>query len=143
MDLSSLTIFKAMTEKMRHLGARQQVLARNIANADTPGYVAMKVTEPDFKVYLQKVSAQADRGGISAPQVGVPGDLDGHSGIGGRGGFSVERDRDITEIKPTGNTVVLEDQLMSMAEVQLQYNMMTNLMRKQTGMLRTALGKGR
>ena len=142
MDTSSIAIFSAMADRMRHLQAKQQVLATNIANADTPGYQAMRVKDRDFADVLAAVAPDAAGNGIAKPQVDLP------RGLGRLGGsqldnYGVERDTDTSEIKPNGNNVVLEDQLLQIADVQMQYQLMTNLMRKQTGLLRTALGKGR
>src|SRR5690349_5474471 len=48
MDLSRIPLFEALTKRMGWLGERQGVLAQNIANADTPGYVAKDLAPPDF-----------------------------------------------------------------------------------------------
>ena len=37
--IGSLPLLQALTEKMRWHQSRQQVLAENIANADTPGFM--------------------------------------------------------------------------------------------------------
>ncbi|MGZ8996386.1 MAG: flagellar basal body rod protein FlgB, partial [Rhodospirillales bacterium] len=38
MDAASPELFGALKQRLRWLGQRQEVLARNIANSDTPGY---------------------------------------------------------------------------------------------------------
>jgi flagellar basal-body rod protein FlgB len=43
------------------------------------------------------------------------------------------------ETTPTGNSVVLEEQLINVAQTQVQYNMLTNLYRKQADMVRLAV----
>ena len=61
MDFASLPLFNLMKTKLNFLSERQEVLAKNIANADTPGYRAQDVTAPDFSKILagtQKQSAQ-------------------------------------------------------------------------------------
>ena len=45
------------------------------------------------------------------------------------------------ETSPTGNSVVLEEQLIKVSETQIQYSMLTNLYRKQADMLRMAIGR--
>ena len=37
-ELSSLGLFQAVKKRLNWLGQRQEVLAQNIANADTPDY---------------------------------------------------------------------------------------------------------
>ena len=51
-------------------------------------------------------------------------------------------DRDVSETKPDGNNVTLEEQLLKMGQVQADFAAMTNLYRKQQALLKTALGKG-
>lgn len=38
MKLESMSLFQLASQRMQWLGARQQVVSENIANADTPGY---------------------------------------------------------------------------------------------------------
>ncbi len=38
MDLNKVSLFGMMKQRLAWLGQRQEVLAQNIANADTPGY---------------------------------------------------------------------------------------------------------
>ncbi len=45
------------------------------------------------------------------------------------------------ETSPTGNSVVLEEQLIKVSETQIQYSMLTNLYRKQADMIRMAIGR--
>jgi flagellar basal-body rod protein FlgB len=51
-------------------------------------------------------------------------------------------DGDTTETKPDGNNVTLEDQLLTLGQVQADFAAMTNLYRKQMGLMKTALGRG-
>ena len=44
------------------------------------------------------------------------------------------------ETAPAGNAVVLDEQMGKLAETQLDYELTTNLYRRQVGMLKTALG---
>ena len=46
------------------------------------------------------------------------------------------------ETAPSGNAVVLEQQLVTVAETQMDFQMMTGLYRKHLDMFRTALGRG-
>ena len=45
------------------------------------------------------------------------------------------------EVTPSGNAVVLEEQMIKANENTMDFNLLTNLMRKQSGMIRTALGR--
>lgn len=130
-------IFDAIGQSMKHLGQRQRVIAQNVANADTPGYKAQDIEKPDFGAMVDSgaggihvarprvtPSAGMRAMGVSAP---LPGMID---------------DADISETKPDGNNVTLEDQLLKMGQVQTEFATMTNMYRKQMGLLKAALGKG-
>ncbi|MET0307296.1 MAG: flagellar basal body protein [Sphingomonas sp.] len=122
--------------RMRNLSDRQNVIAQNIANSETPGYKARDVSEPSF-------AGMVGRGGISVarPQVQL---TDAMKGLGAIQPISagVVFDKDISETKPDGNNVTLEDQLLKMGAVQADFAAMTNLYRKQMSMMKTALGRG-
>ena len=59
MDLFQLKLFQRMSERMGWLGARQEVLAQNIANADTPGYRARDIE--DFGTVVEEGSLAFQR----------------------------------------------------------------------------------
>jgi flagellar basal-body rod protein FlgB len=50
------------------------------------------------------------------------------------------KNRDPYEAAPTGNSVVLEEQMMKLAETQMDYRLTTNLYRKNVELLKTAIG---
>lgn len=140
-DSSSIPLFKAMADKMRQLTAKQQVVAQNIANADTPGYRARELVERDFSDVLAKVE-----GGAGAPRVAKP-HIEASSTLAALGSRAAkhldsEVQKDVFETKPNGNTVVLEEQLLQLADVQTEYTALTNLYRKQNNLLKVALGRG-
>lgn len=124
--------------EMKHLSERQRVIAQNLANSETPGFKAREVNAPDFSSLL-------DLGG-STPHVGQPSVTitSGMAALGARqpkGSGNIVLDKDISETKPDGNNVTLEDQLLKMGQVQADFTAMTNLYRKQLSMLKTALGR--
>jgi flagellar basal-body rod protein FlgB len=45
------------------------------------------------------------------------------------------------EVAPNNNAVIIEEQMVKANETQMDYNLMTNLMRKNIGMYYTALGR--
>ncbi len=56
MDLFQLKLFQRVSERMGWLGARQQVLAQNIANADTPHFVPHDMKALKFVDHLNEVA---------------------------------------------------------------------------------------
>jgi flagellar basal-body rod protein FlgB len=121
--------------RMQNLSQRQNVIAQNIANSETPGYKAREVAEPDF-------AALVGGGGISVakPRVELTAKMKGLGAIQPIGAGLV-LDKDITETKPDGNNVTLEDQLLKMGQLQADFAAMTSLYRKQVSMMKTALGR--
>ncbi len=139
MSETKLGLFTTLEQQLRHLSRRQAVIAQNIANADTPGYRARDVTAPSFSQLLSKQAGNA--GSVSAPQIDMPAAF---SQMGSRaGGQGTSENRNTIETKPNGNTVSLESELSKQADVQLDYSTITNLYRKQMGLIRLALGKSR
>lgn len=60
MSFPETGITRVVEEKLKYLSQRQQALASNVANADTPGYKAKDVQKPDFRKVLDaSVSALA------------------------------------------------------------------------------------
>lgn len=132
MNLSEFPIFRMMTGKMKWLSSRQAVLSQNIANADTPKYRPLDLKEVDFR----------------KPDVGSPFRVEltrtneAHFGrTGEKQDFRSDREKDTYETLPAGNAVVLEEQLMKVAENRHDYELMTQLYRKHMQMFRTALGR--
>jgi flagellar basal-body rod protein FlgB len=132
MDLDKINLVKAITRRMDWLGERQRVLAENVANADTPGYKPKDLKQVSFG---ELVRGSQLSGGVAATQAGHFRGLSGRASDNWRtsrpGGY---------ETSPNGNSVNLEQQMMNVAETQAEHGLMTNLYRKQIGMLRKALG---
>ena len=57
-ELSSLGLFQAVKKRLNWLGQRQEVLAQNIANADTPNYRASDLKPYNFRELLRREDAQ-------------------------------------------------------------------------------------
>jgi flagellar basal-body rod protein FlgB len=128
-------LFSLISARMAWLGARHGVLAQNVANADTPGYVPQDLREPKFDDLLS-ISA-GHRGTLAVRRTRA-----GHIAPGGTPA-SGQRSRDqrlLFEVAPDGNAVVLEQQIAKMSENNINYQLTSNLYRKYVGMVRTALG---
>jgi flagellar basal-body rod protein FlgB len=126
-------ILAGIRERMQNLSERQRVVAQNLANSETPGYKAREVSEPSF------ASLVGGSGTIAAPRVELTSRMKSLGAIQPVG-TGVILDKDITETKPDGNNVTLEDQLLKMGEIQADFTAMTGLYRKQMSMLKTAVG---
>jgi flagellar basal-body rod protein FlgB len=132
MDLKGIGLFQMISQQLRWLGQRQQVLSQNVANANTPGYQARDLQPVSFGDALQQATLQ--------PAVTQAGHLPGKAADPG-----AAKVKTITpwEVSPDGNGVVLEQQMTQLAETQADYQMATELYRKQIGMLKTAIGSNK
>jgi flagellar basal-body rod protein FlgB len=139
MPVSGPPLINAIGAAMKSLSERQRVIAQNIANSETPGFKARDVTAPDFAGLLGVGDSGAAR--IARPQVTITSGmaaLGAHQPTGG----SIVVDANTSETKPDGNNVVLEDQLLKMGQMQADYAALTNIYKKQMGLLKIATGHG-
>lgn len=134
MTIQNIPLFMAMGAKMNYLDTRQGVLAQNIANADTPDYRARDLTEVDFGTILQDVTKNNNvtLETTNARHLPPPNHLE----------TAEKRKQKITyEVAPAGNAVIIEEQMVKATQTTMDFNLLTNLMRKNVGMIRTALGR--
>jgi flagellar basal-body rod protein FlgB len=132
MDLPGIGLFRMISQQLHWLGQRQEVLSQNVANADTPGYQARDLQPLAFGDALQQAALR--------PAVTHAGHL-----LGKTADPAPAKVKTITpwEVSPDGNGVVLEQQMTQLAETQADYQMATELYRKQIAMLKTAIGSNR
>ena len=132
MNLRQIPLFSMLTQQMTWLNARQKVLAQNIANADTPNYVPSDLVRLDFADMAKASSSQIKLKITSASHL--------KESFEGSGQFKTFLEKGF-EAAPSGNSVVLEEQMMKVSESQIDFELITRLYRRHVGMLRTALGR--
>lgn len=109
---------------MQWLQARQTLVSGNVANANTTGFRPLDLTP--FR-YDPAGSALAT--------------TDASHQTAGQGGVEADpKHGPQFETKPSGNAVVLEDEMAKLADIQLDYQMVTSLYAKSLGLLRMAVG---
>lgn len=131
MGISNVSLFQALADKMRWHQARQGVLAENIANADTPGYIERDLDPFSFGNQVKSM-AMATTATTSPTHISV-------SSGGGADGFGT--DSAPFEITPSGNGVTLEDEMMKISGNDMDYQTVTALYTRSMAILRTALGR--
>ncbi|HYM30642.1 MAG TPA: flagellar basal body rod protein FlgB [Candidatus Cybelea sp.] len=134
MDLNKLPVFAALKRQMDWLNERQRVIAENIANADTPGYKPHDLKEPSFSDLLSQ------QGGGKLVPVATNAMHLGPSGAQS-GSFREDVQRRTEETTPTGNAVNLEQEMVKLAEAQVDYTTASSLYKKHLGLIMIALGK--
>ena len=128
MDISKLPLFSLISQRMSWLSDRQRVLADNVANADTPGYRARDLAPQDFGAALKSVPGPATTSSMHL------------SGSAGAGGLRSRTTRSNAKML-SGNTVSVNQEMMKIAETANDFSLVTNLYRKQLGMLRAVLSR--
>lgn len=134
MAFGKFNVFDALSRRMDWLGQRQTVLAKNIANSDTPGYQPHDLETPKFESVLRRALAPM------APRVTHPDHVD--ASVPPPQEPESDEARETYETAPSGNAVVLEEQMVKVADTQMRYQQMTALYRKHAQMFKTALGRG-
>ena len=133
MDITKLNFFNAVTGRMAWLQERQKVLAQNVAHADTPNYVAKDLKQPDFKTLL---------GQQSSSRLNVRATHRSHMSASPANTIGTQRfkiEPHAMEATPTGNAVILEEEIMKVAQTTVEFNVMTNLYRKGVSLMRIAI----
>jgi flagellar basal-body rod protein FlgB len=98
------------------LAARQRVISSNVANVETPGYVAGKVS---FEDSLREAVADGEAGATRVSTI-----------------------RSADPANLNGNNVSLDSEVVSLTDTDLRYQLMVQALNQKFGLLRTALGHG-
>lgn len=123
-----------MDAKLSYASARQNVIAMNVANADTPGYRSMDVKPLDFQSILRGVETARPIGGLNRT-VGSHIMAQGLDGLSG-GSEAVSS----YEVAPAGNAVDIEEQMLKASKNNSEATLVTGLYAKQLGLMRIAIG---
>lgn len=132
MNLAEIPLFSMLRGRLGHLSERQRVVSQNVANSDTPGYTPSDVKPYSFEaqvkgVVLTPVQTTTQPGHMTAPGV--------RKGLGSQ--FKSVKTRD-SETTLDGNSVVLEEEMMKMAEARMSYDAAIGFYQKSLGLLRMA-----
>ena len=133
MDFTKLPLFQRLSDRMGWLSARQDVLSQNVANADTPAYTPRDLKAETFDDHMKKLEPVA-------PELTSPMHMQGTIPVEKQPGS--EKTKTQYESSPSGNSVVLEEQMMKLSQTQADYSQIVNLYRKHVDMLKTAIGRG-
>jgi len=120
----TLKIFQTAAAMAQHAGRRQALTAQNVANADTPGYVAKTI--PSFidtyssAGFEMRQTREAHFGSHGAT-VGIVGTN--------------------SEPSPNGNSVSVEEEMLRSVEISREHNRALTIYRHAMTVLRTTLGR--
>jgi len=124
-----------LRQKMSWSGARQNVLAQNVSNAQTPGYEARDIEKFTFANAMQKSMGTSAR-------ISTTHSKHINGALHGAKSFGVDEEKQIWETTPDGNSVVLEQQMMKMSENQMEFQSAINIYKKSVSLMKIALRRG-
>ncbi len=127
MIIDSVGLFQAIHQRMDYSTVRHTLIAQNIAHADTPNY-----SPQDLKSFSAALSAP------KTPKLAAT-----HAGhiaaAPATAEFAENRTYEGWEVEPSGNGVLLEQEVMKAADVSRDYQLSVTLMRKHLSMLRASM----
>lgn len=128
MGFTDLPLLSQIKGRLTWLDQRQRVIAQNVANADTPGYAGRDLNQPaDF------AAAMREGGALRMARTSAM-----HIAPAGPTARFESRAAPDSETTLDGNSVVVEEQMLKMAESRMAYDAAIGLYQKSMQMLRMA-----
>ncbi|MBT3585470.1 MAG: flagellar basal body rod protein FlgB [Halobacteriovoraceae bacterium] len=135
MDVNDATL-KALAASLNFRQMRQEVIASNIANAETPGYKSKRI---DFEAALARALDIEKQQSLNT-------DDDNHFNVGG-GGFDNLQPETYEDsngvVSNDGNTVDREAEMALMAKNKILYDASVQLLNKKLGLMKYAINAER
>lgn len=138
MAITDLPVLAMLRTRMQWSQARQGLIAENVANADMPGYRPRDLAELRFDRSTGTAVSASPGLTLTAANHIAP---TGQAGDG-RGDTAPETKRAKGfEIRPSGNGVNLEDEMMKAGDNQADYQLAASLYQHSLTTLKIAIGK--
>jgi flagellar basal-body rod protein FlgB len=131
MAISDIPGLSALRTSMQWHQQRQRVLAENVANADTPNFQPRDLVRPTAKALVAGTQTGMTLARTNAGHIAA---------AGGDVTFQLDR-KSSSETRPAGNAVSLDDEMLKVAQNQMDYQAATSLYTRSLGLIKTALGK--
>ena len=125
MDLKNLSVFGLANQNMQYLSAKEKVIAGNIANASTPGYLPKDIQKPAF----------SDTGSRLRMNVTNPRHMNGANFANN---FKVYTPRPDSALTIDGNGVILEEQMNEASKASSEYKRMITIYNKYNSLIKLA-----
>jgi flagellar basal-body rod protein FlgB len=129
MPITDIPILSMLRTRMEWHQERQQVLAENVANADTPNYRPRDLSPPNFEQELMAPSSVALARTDPDHLAGEGDDL--HFAAAGNLHY---------ETRPGGNAVNHEDEMMKVASNQMDFDAVADLYTRSLALIKLAAG---
>jgi flagellar basal-body rod protein FlgB len=139
--ISDMPFFSVLKQRLGFVNERQRVLAENVANASTPGYVPRDMDDRAFADIVAR-AMPTSRSGPAGPNmaegVRMATTRAGHISGGASGGSTRTVRSPDSETTLDGNAVVLEEQMIKVADARMNYDMALGLYQKGLQLMRLA-----
>jgi len=135
MAITDIPILSMLRMRMDWSQVRQKVLAENVANSDTPEYHARDLAPLRFPDPTQVSSNPVTNVALAVTESGHM------AGFGGESPNFPTQNKTGYEVRPAGNAVSLEDEMMKVAANQMDYQAATAIYTRSLKLLKTALGR--
>ena len=131
MSITNLPLFTMLRARMQWSQERQRLLAENVAQADSPNYRPRDLAPLRFDQPRTAVASL----GLDRTQANH---IVGITGAPGRFQDTAARSYDV---RPSGNAVNVEDEMIKVAANQMDYQAAATLYTRSLGLIKTAIGK--
>ena len=121
----AIGLFDLADARLAWIDRRQQVLAQNIANADTPGYKPRDVASFGDLLQSRLIPTRTDPADLAGP----------------RDGLAALDKSETADVAVDGNAVSVTDQLAKVADTSGTQELVENIYKKYIGFFMTALDK--
>jgi flagellar basal-body rod protein FlgB len=128
MPITDIPILSMLRTRMEWHQERQRVLAENVANADTPNYRPRDLAPPNFEQEL------------TAPSIALARTDPGHIADDGEGARFAADSNLRYEVRPGGNAVNHEDEMMKVASNQMDFDAVADLYSRSLALIKLAAG---
>lgn len=115
---------------LSYLNSRQSLISKNISNADTPDYKTLDLAPIQNEQKHRGIKLQATSPMHITKQ-------------NNRYNFRAIKSGDSTDTALNGNDVVIEDEMIKMADTDLEYKKAINMMRQMDSLMKVAIGDNR
>ena len=131
MNLPDMPLMSLLRERMSWLHQRQDILSQNVANADTPGYVARDLKPLNFDDTMRDAASGNALMTTNVRHIALTPST--------ANAFEDEAAPD-QESNPNGNAVSLEQEMIKVSDTQAQFQAAANIYSKAMTLMKTAIG---
>ena len=130
MAITDLPLFSMLRTRMNWHQERQRLLSENVSNADTPNFRPKDIDPPQF-----------DNRRFAVAPIALARTEGTHIAASVSDASRFQLARQGYDVRPAGNAVNLEDEMIKVAANQMDYQAVTSLYQRGLGLLKTAVGK--